>query len=233
MDILSLLVQRALEEGLLQPLSARQLHHRISIYTDDAVIFLRPDLGDINLVLDLLRLFGTASGLKTNVQKSSVVPIRCDDQILNAVKELLPCDFVGFPCKYLGLPLSLTRLIKSQIQNIIDRMSSLLPGWKSELMNRAGHAVHIQFVMTARIIYTAMVLEFPSWAYKAMAKLQRSFLWRGSKEAKGGHCLLAWPKITRPKELGGLGIHDTQILGWALRARWPWLQRTEPGKPWA
>jgi hypothetical protein len=97
MDVLSLLVQQASEEGLLQPLSARQLHHRILIYADDAVIFLRPDPGDINLVLDLLRLFGTASGLKTNVQKSSVVPIRCDDQILNAVKELLPCDFVGFP----------------------------------------------------------------------------------------------------------------------------------------
>jgi hypothetical protein len=91
-------------------------------------------------------------------------------------------------------------------------------------MNRAGRVVHIQFVMTARIIYTAMVLESPSWPYKAMAKLQRSFLWRGSKEAKGGHCLLAWPKVTRPKELGGMGIHDMQILGWALRARWPWLQ---------
>jgi hypothetical protein len=39
MDVLSLLVQRASEEGLLQPLSARQLHHRISIYADDAVIF--------------------------------------------------------------------------------------------------------------------------------------------------------------------------------------------------
>jgi hypothetical protein len=138
MDVLSLLVQRASEEGLLQPLSARQLHHRILIYADDTVIFLRPDPRDINLVLDLLRLFGTASGLKTNVQKKSVVPIRCDDQILNAVKELLSCDFVGFPCKYLGLPLSLTRLTKSQIQNIIDRLSSLLPWWKSELMNRAG-----------------------------------------------------------------------------------------------
>jgi hypothetical protein len=66
-------------------------------------------------VLDFLRLFGTALGLKTNVQKSSVGPIWCDDQILNVVKELLPCDFGGFPCKYLGLPLSLTRLTKSQI----------------------------------------------------------------------------------------------------------------------
>ena len=26
---------------------------------------------------------------------------------------------------------------------------------------------------------------------------------------------------------------DLQKLGWALRLRWLWLQKTEPGKPWA
>jgi hypothetical protein len=75
MDILSLLVQRASKEGRLQPLSSKQLKHRMSLYADDAVIFLRPDPADINLVLDILQLFGKPSGLQTNVQKSSVMPI--------------------------------------------------------------------------------------------------------------------------------------------------------------
>jgi hypothetical protein len=48
-----------------------------------------------------------------------------------------------------------------------NALGSLSPSWAY----RAGRAIHIQFVMIARIIYTAMVLEFPSWAYKAMAKL--------------------------------------------------------------
>jgi hypothetical protein len=60
----------ALEEGHLQPLSSRQLKHRISLYADDVAIFLKPDPADINLVLDILQLFGMASGLQTNVQKS-------------------------------------------------------------------------------------------------------------------------------------------------------------------
>jgi hypothetical protein len=49
----------------------------------------------------------------------------------------------------------------------------------------------------------------------------------------GGHYLLAWPKVARPKELGGLGVFDIRRLSLALRARWPWLQMTEPEKPWA
>jgi hypothetical protein len=36
---------------------------------------------------------------------------------------------------------------------------------------------------------------------------------------------VAWSKVTRPKELGGLGISDLQNLNWALRVRWLWLRK--------
>jgi hypothetical protein len=137
-DILSLLFHWATEEGHLQPLTSRQLNHWISIYADDVVILRKLDPVDINLVLDILQLFDKASDLQTNVQKSSVVPIHCDDQTLTTAKELLPCQFVYFPCKNLGLPLSIKKLPTSQIQGIVDKVISLLPGWKAELMNHVG-----------------------------------------------------------------------------------------------
>ena len=49
---------------------------------------------------------------------------------------------------------------------------------------------------------------------------------------KGGHCLVAWPKVCLPKELGGLGISNLQNLSWALRMRWLWLKKTDPNRPW-
>jgi hypothetical protein len=67
MDALCFLVKRASEEGLLQPLARRNLQHRISLYADDVVIFLQPSVSDISITLDILQLFGEASGLKTNV----------------------------------------------------------------------------------------------------------------------------------------------------------------------
>jgi len=45
-----------------------------SLYADDVVIFLQPSASDIRITLDILQLFGEASGLRTNVQKSSVHP---------------------------------------------------------------------------------------------------------------------------------------------------------------
>jgi hypothetical protein len=163
-----------------------------------------------------------ALGLQTNVQKSSVLPIRCDDQIIATTKELLPCEFAEFPCKYLEVPLSIKKLTNAQIQSLIDKVASMLPGWKAELMNRVGRSVYVQSVMVAKVIYTAINIDLPLWAVKAIEKLMRGFLWRGRKEPKGGHCLLAWAKVAWPKELRGLGIQNIRNLGWALRAIWPW-----------
>ncbi|GJM87830.1 hypothetical protein PR202_ga03824 [Eleusine coracana subsp. coracana] len=87
--------------------------------------------------------------------------------------------------------------------------------------------------MTATVLYFAMALDFPSWAIKAWDKIRRGYVWCGRKDAKGGHCLVAWPKVTRPKELSGLGISDLHRLTIALCVRWPWLKRTAPHKAWA
>jgi hypothetical protein len=78
-----------------------------------------------------------------------------------------------------------------------------------------------------------MAIDFQPWPIKAIDKIRRGFLWRGRKDVQGGHCLVAWEKVCRPTELGGLGISDLRTLGWALRMRWIWLQKTEPNRPWA
>ena len=37
-------------------------------------------------------------------------------------------------------------------------------------------------------------------------------------------------KDRQTKEFGGLGISNLQNLGYALKLRWLWLQKTEPDK---
>jgi hypothetical protein len=60
------------------------------------------------------------------------------------------------------------------------------------LLTRAGRKVHVQFVLTSMLIYLVMALDLPQWAHKAFDKIRRNYYWRGHKEAKGGHCLVAY-----------------------------------------
>ena len=68
------------------------------------MLFLRPVASDISVTMDILKIFGEASGLNTNLQKSSVLPIRCGDLESTTIQNFLPCSLAEFPCKYLGLP---------------------------------------------------------------------------------------------------------------------------------
>ena len=137
------------------------------------MLFLCPEANDISITMDILSLFGEASGLKTNVQKSSAFPIRCQEEDIQVIHDNLPCEVSEFPCRYLGLPLSLKKLMKAQFQPIIDRLADQLPGWKADLLNRAGRAVLVQSVMTSMLIYLAMALDLLPWAIKAFDKIRR------------------------------------------------------------
>jgi hypothetical protein len=80
-----------------------------------------------------LRAFG-AAGLHCNLSKSSVSPIRCDNVDLQPILGVLSCAVGQFPVQYLGLPLSVTRLSKSDLQPLVDKV----PTWKASLMKKSG-----------------------------------------------------------------------------------------------
>jgi hypothetical protein len=143
MDVLNCMVVKANNEGLLLPLATQNIHHRVSLYADDVVMFLHPVATDLRMVEDLLQLFGTDTDLRTNIPKCSVMPIQSYEDDLAIVNAHLPCEVQEFPCKYLGLPLSIRKLTRAQLQPLIDKIAEKLPWWKADL-NRAGRAVYVQ-----------------------------------------------------------------------------------------
>jgi hypothetical protein len=58
MDTLNMMVSKASDEGLLQPLSSHSIQHRVLLYANDVVLFLRPAAADINVTMQILQLFG-------------------------------------------------------------------------------------------------------------------------------------------------------------------------------
>jgi hypothetical protein len=43
---------------------------------------------------------------------------------------------------------------------------------------------------------------------------------------------VAWSRVHRPLELGGLGVMDLRLQGMSLQMRWLWLEKTDPTRLW-
>jgi hypothetical protein len=75
----------------------------------------------------ILDCFTAASSLLTNVDKCQFTPIRCSDDQITLVHDLFPCHLIHFPCKYLGVPLSIYQLKKGDLQLLLDCIAARPP----------------------------------------------------------------------------------------------------------
>jgi hypothetical protein len=100
-------------------------------------------------------------------------------------------------------------------------------------MHHSGWLTLIKTTLAAISVYITMSQELPAWLLQAFTKIFKAFLWTSKEVVEGGKCLVAWSKVQRPLQLGGLGVPDLKLMGRALRFCWLWLKRVDRAKPWA
>jgi hypothetical protein len=113
---------------------------------------------------------------------------------------------ISFPIKYLGLPLSLTRIKKVDFQPLMDKSSSNLTNWLGSLIAPAGRATLVSLVHTSQAIYYLTALRAPATVLEEFDKKRKRFLWAGTDRIAGGKYKVKRTKVCVHKALGGLGI---------------------------
>jgi len=136
MDVWHRLFLKAARDGVLWKMEPSAVKYQCSFYADDVILFIRP-----TAVKDILRIFGEASGLQTNLAKCSITPIFDGEDNLQELATILGCQVQPFPIRYLGLPLSTKRLPKAHLQSMVEAVARKLPPSHGSLMARSGRLI--------------------------------------------------------------------------------------------
>ena len=89
---------------------------------------------------------------------------------------------------------------------------------------------HDLFVMilTNMVLYMISFFQLPKGVLSKLDYFRSRFFWQGDGEKKK-YRLAKWDVVCRPKDQGGLGIHDLGIKNSALLGRWVFKLLTEDG----
>uniref|UniRef100_A0ACD5Y547 Uncharacterized protein n=1 Tax=Avena sativa TaxID=4498 RepID=A0ACD5Y547_AVESA len=177
-------------------------------------------------------MFGEESSLRCNMSKSSASPIRCEVVDLQQIMARLNFPLAPFPVHYLGLPLLSLRLLKKDLQPMVDKVARHIPAWKVGMLEQSGRLILLKSMLNATPIYPMLSLDLPQWFFGTLSKLQRGFFWAREEQARARQCRVAWDMVCSPKLLGGLGVKNLKLMFLALRVRWRWMEHHEDSKPW-
>jgi len=227
MEALNALFKVADARDLLQKLDPL-VKDRLFLYADDVILFSMAEQQDLVLTRGILKLFAADAGLHTNIDKCLIAPIQCNLDATVTLLNYFPAKLSHFPIKYLGIPLSVGKLRKCDLQPLVDRVADALPIWKAKMLNKAGRAVLVKTKLSAIPIHTAMAITLSPWVITCIDKRRRAFLWSGSETVEGGKCSLAWPKVCRPPKLGGLDIFGLAALWFRLENAMALVQKIRP-----
>jgi hypothetical protein len=159
LDPLQRLLDQATQHGLLNPIGADPIRMRTSLYANDAALFVRPTIQDVNNVQHILAAFGSATRLKTNLQKSELLMIQTREEEKEIIAAVFQDNIGQFPANSLGLPLHIGRTTRAAEQALIDKIGARLPGWQGRLLNWAGRLTgkfspHIHTGVSHDILFT-------------------------------------------------------------------------------
>jgi hypothetical protein len=119
-------------------------------------------------------------------------------------------------------------LRNAEWKEVVERFEKKLSSWKGKLLSLGGRLTLINSVLSSLPMYMMSFLAIPSGVLKKLDYLRSRFYWQGDGHKKK-YRLAKWDIICRPKEQGGLGIHDLEIKNKALISKWLYKLLTTDG----
>jgi hypothetical protein len=218
-DFLQSLLNKAMQQHLISPPLQYSACPDFPViqYADDTLVIMKADAQQLLCIKAILNSYAQSTGLKINYSKSSMMPIGISEERLEHFANTMQCKKGSLPFTYLGLPLSITTPSLEYFLPIVQRVERRLGGI-ADFLDYGGKLLMVKSVLSSLPIFFMCCLDIPVSIKKQCVKFMRYCLWRkkNNEVQSNGPALVAWEKICRPKDQGGLGVLDLRTQNEAL-----------------
>jgi hypothetical protein len=216
-ELLQHVLNKAATRGTLEfPL---QLSHSSDFpgiqYVDNTILVLKASQRQLFCLKGILQAFTQSTGLKVNHAKSCLLPINIDEEKATQMAGVFGCQVGTYPFTYLGLPMGTTKPRVEDFSPLVSKIERRISATVSWL-SMAGRATWVDSVVSSIPIYSLCSVKMHVTNLNSIDRARKHGLWRGSDVAGRGKPLLAWEKVTTPKDKGGMGLKNLRIMNEAL-----------------
>lgn len=232
MEVLSQRISQAVATGQWAALTPSRGGPAIShvFFADDLLLFGAASFSQARVMDHVLADFCAILGQSISRNKSTVwfspnTPVYLQHSICSAF-HIPSTRNLG---TYLGIPLIHGRTRVAHFRYILDKAHRRLAGWKIKSLSRAARLVLIKSTLAALPLYSMQVFKLPASIVQHLTRLCRNFFWGSTAEHHTLHTI-AWSKICRARQFGGLGIFPLKAMNSALLAKRVWKVALDQGE---
>jgi hypothetical protein len=148
-------------------------------YADDTIVCLKHDVEGVRNMKLLLYMYELMAGLKINFSKSEVISINDEEGWDRKYADIFNCQVGTFPIKYLGVPVSPSRLHVSDWVPLMNKSEKKLDVCKGGTMSIVGRSTLISSSLNNTPVYHMSIYLFPKTVLNKLDKICRTFFWKG------------------------------------------------------
>ncbi|GJS96725.1 RNA-directed DNA polymerase, eukaryota [Tanacetum coccineum] len=197
MESLHISFFRVVNDGLFKGV---QLHGSVNIshlfYADDAMFI--GEWSDLTLksIVNILKCFFLASGLKINIHKSQVLGIGVPHSIVGQAANMIGCVVMKSQFRYLGVMVGECMSQRSAWVDTVHKLQSRLSKWKVKTLSIGGRLTLLKSVLGASPLYNMSIYKVPKGVLKVM-EIIRSKFFNGADSLDRKITWVAWDKVWR------------------------------------